>query len=53
MVDLGEQHGEKAAEDIIKEKEANIRELKDDLAKENFMVAFLKQENIQLKVSLV
>ena len=45
MDDLGEQHGDKAKKYIIKEKEAQIKELKDDLSKANFMVDFLQQEN--------
>jgi hypothetical protein len=44
-------HGDKSNEEIIKEKQAQIQELKDDLAKENHMVALLKQENRLLKLN--
>lgn len=46
-------HGDKTAKDIIKERQTHIKELQDDLSKANFMVAFLKQENRQLKLSLM
>lgn len=49
MADLGERHGNKVVEGIIKEKEAHIRELKDDLSKANFMVAFLQHKNRKLR----
>lgn len=39
-------HGNKAAKDIIKEQQTQIKELQDDLSKGDFMVAFLKQENM-------
>ena len=39
--------------DVIKEQQAQIHKLKDDLTKENHMMAFLKQENRLLKVSLM
>ena len=44
-------HADKSNEEIIKEKQAQIQELKDDLAKENHMVALLKQENRILKLN--
>ena len=53
MVNVGEQNKNKEKFDIIKEKEAQIRELKYDLSKANFMVAFLQQENRQLRQNLM
>ena len=53
MDDLGEKHTNKTSNDIIKDTEAEIRELKDDLSKANFMVAFLQQENKQLRYALI
>ena len=46
-------HGDKSNAEIIKEQQAQIQELKDDLAKENHMVALLKQENTLLKLSVM
>ena len=36
-------------ERIIKDKDALIKELQDNLAKENFIISFLEQENHQFK----
>lgn len=41
----------KSTKKIIHEKEAEIREPKGNLSKANFMIAFLQQENRQLKVN--
>ena len=38
-------HGDNLIVDIIKEKQAQIKGLQDDISKEKFMVSFLKQEN--------
>lgn len=46
-------HGDRSNAEIIKEQQAEIQELKDDLARENHMVSFLKQENKILKVRLM
>lgn len=41
----------KSLKQLVMEKEAEIKGLKDDLAKANFMIAFMQQENRQLKVN--
>lgn len=51
MADLEGHEKEKSPKQIIQEKEAEIIELKDDLAKENFMISFLEQENMPLEVN--
>ena len=46
-------HADKSNEEIIKEQQAQIQELKDDLAKENHMVTLLKQEDRILKLKVM
>ena len=50
MADIDMHEEDKSPEQTINEKEAKIRELKDKLSKENFMITFLQQENKQLQV---
>lgn len=53
MVDLTKNNGDKeASDDIIKEKDAQIKQLQADLAQANYMVVLLQQENMKLKQTL-
>jgi hypothetical protein len=46
-------YGDKSDAKIIKEQQAQIQELKDDIAKESHMVSLLKQENGLLNLSVM
>jgi len=49
--DMAYHEEHKSPEEVIKEKEEEIRDLKDKLSKANFTIAFLQQENRKLQVN--
>ena len=49
IVDLEASEEHENLERIIKKKNSQIKDLKDNLARANFIISFLQQENSQLK----
>ena len=49
LVDLDEKHDDKTSNLIIKEKDAQIRELHTNLERSKFLISYYEQENQQLK----
>ena len=43
---MEEQVKDKITEEVIREKDAEITELKENLSKENFLITFLQQNNM-------
>ena len=49
IVDLEANEEHESLQYIIKDKDAQIKELKENLARDNFIISFLEQENNHLK----
>ena len=45
LVDIEENYGQENLERVIKDKDAKIKELQDNLAREKIFISFLEQEN--------
>ena len=51
MKDLEVNENNKTIDQIIMDKDAEIKEVKESLSKANFLVSLLEQENMELKVN--